>query len=183
MAEIITTEYLNYLDGEGKDSYSSVVGFANNVNRCVRFKFKSPASGASHVAIKGMFSVGDGEAIKPRWYITTSDSSHANAGADAAYHGELSISLEGGAYPGTGEADVLLLPNTTYYLWLFPQDDTYGWWYHGKEFTITTTGAAGLVRIGDGSKYASHIAHIGNGSGYDKYIPYIGNGSGWDLYS
>ena len=172
MAIITTTDFLNYYDGDSADGvYSSIVGYESGVTRCVRFKFVSPPTGASHVAIDGKLSPREGGAkIAPRWYITTSATSHANACGDAAYHGTLNMTNPDGIYRGYGEADILLLPNTTYYLWLFPQSATYDWWAHHESYTIETSGSVGVV-------------YIDNGSGWDAYIPYIDNGSGWVIMS
>jgi hypothetical protein len=184
MATIVTTDFINYSGGDSSDGvYSSIVGYEGGKTRCVRFKFKSPSVGASHVAISGKFSFGNGEKNAPRWYITTSATSHANACADAAYHGTLAMTNPDGVYRGSGEADIVLLPNTTYYLWLFPPSTTFGWWAHYESFTIETSGGAGLVYIDNGSSFDAYMVYIDNGTSWDPYIPYIDNGSSWDICS
>ena len=182
MATIVTTDFLNYKDGDSAGgAYSSIVGYENSVTRCVRFKFTSPAEGASHVSIDGKFSHGNGGWIAPRWYITTSETSHANACADAAYNGTLTMANVGGVYHGTGEADVVLLPNTTYYLWLFPPSEEFGWWTHYKEYTIETSGASGLAYIDNENSIDAYEIFIDNGDGFDRYCAFIDNGSEWEI--
>lgn len=184
MATIVTTDFLNYKDGDSAGgAYSSIVGYEDSVTRCVRFKFTSPADGASHVAISGNLSHGNGKQNAPRWYITTSATSHANACADAAYHGTLTMTNVDGADVGTGEANVFLLPNTTYYLWLFPPSEEFGWWYHEKKFTIETSGAAGLAYIDNGNSVDSYEIFIDNGDSFDRYCAFIDNGSEWEICS
>lgn len=118
-----------------------------------------------------------------RFYITTSSSSHTNAGASSGYHGTFSITLSEGVYWPTGSASVLLLPNTTYYLWCFPGSTTYGWWYWSGAATINTSGGAGLVRIDNGSSFVNAMPYIDNGSSWVQAMPYIDNGSSWVLCS
>lgn len=142
MATITTTDVLNYWGGKDYGgTITNVVGFADGGTRCVRFKFQSPATGASSVSISGDFAYAGGDTIPPRWYITTSDSSHADACSDAEYHGTISMSIVSGVYKGTGSANVALQPNTTYYLWLFPSSTIYSAWGHYGSFTITTSGS------------------------------------------
>ena len=153
--------------------------------RVVRYAFTAPAEGASGISLvfntQGLddsCTYGD---IPLRFFIGTSDSSHKNAGATAEYTGVLTLGSDGKTF--TGEADILLMPNTTYYLWVFPANDNryawYGWYRSGYTNTFTLTGGAGVTYI-DGEAYQSYI---GNGTEYELFLPYGGNGSSFDLYS
>lgn len=177
-----------YSDGGG--ATSRIVGVEGGRNRLVRYAFTTPGEGASAVSMKFYC---DGEQtgasnVPLRFYIGTSATSHANAGANSEYHGTLTKTTgkEGAVF--TGELDILLLPNTTYYLWVFPgisPTNNYGYynWYphldSGLVNTLTLSGGAGLVYI-DGEAYQ---CYIDNGSGWDLHIPFIDNGSGWDMCS
>ena len=169
----------------GKSGISSVVGYEGKTNRVARYQFTAPATGANGISFSiGHIYFGEGSKTSDiRFYITTSNSSHANAGASAAYNGKASFSLYGGIYTVTGSANILLMPNTTYYLWLFPGSTTYGWWYWNTPATLTPSGGAGLVYIDNGSKLVAAIPYVDNGSKWVQVMPYIDNGSKWVLCS
>lgn len=93
------------------------------------------------------------------------------------------MALSNGVYIGTGSASILLQPNTTYYVWVFPGSTTYGWWYWCNTMTLTTSGGAGLVYIDNGSSMVAAIPYIDNGSSWVQAMPYIDNGSSFILCS
>lgn len=169
----------------GTSGVSAVVGYESSSNRIARYSFTSPATGASSVSIRtGNCSTGGGSKTSAiHFYITTSSTSHTNAGSGSAYTGVLSMGLTDGVYIGTGSASILLLPNTTYYVWVFPGSTTYGWWYWSDTMTLTTSGGAGLVYIDNGSRMVAAIPYIDNGSSWVQAMPYIDNGSSFILCS
>ena len=183
MATITSTAKQPYAGGSTTDA-QQVVGYLNSKNNVVRYTFKTDSSGASSVSwsIPNNY-LGGGTAPALRWYITTSATSHTNAGSSAAYHGTVKVTDVGsGNYTFSGNANIVLQPNTTYYLWLFPSTTTYGYYNltQSQQATITTSGAAGLVYIDNGSGFDAYQCFIDNGSSWDQYIPYIDNGSSWD---
>lgn len=144
MAAITLNNPYYYQKGIG--GVSAVVGHeGGGSSRVVRFDFTSPSAGANHIAFSVWYGYLMGQSSqKPlRFYIGTSDSSHANAGSSAEYTGEVTVTESAEKYTFTGSADILLLPNTKYYLWIFPGDTGDGWCYYGlvpNNCTITTTG-------------------------------------------
>ena len=123
----------------GEAGQSQVVGFESLVTRVARFAFVTPPQGADTVSFEfeGV-EKGAGYDIGLRWHITADPASHANAGASAAYAGQVTLS---GRW-GRGEGQLLLLPNTTYYLWLFPGEDLWGWYYWPVKGQLTLSGAS-----------------------------------------
>lgn len=155
------------------------------INRVARYPFTTPAEGASGISLvfntDGLGNECTYGDVPIRFFIGTSDSEYANAGPNNAYTGELTMGSDGKTF--TGEADILLMPNTTYYLWLFPGHNKYYGWYgwhrDGYTNTFTLNGGAGLAYI-EGEAYQ---AYIGNGTEYELFMPYGGNGSAFDLLS
>lgn len=121
--------------------YSSVIGWESKRTRVVRFNFTTGASGATSITIKtqkGTISLQDGKSMaKLPFYVTTSDSSHANALASEGYAVTGYLTKSDGVWSGT--ANVLLKENTKYYIWFFPYDKTYGWSYWHNNDTYYTT--------------------------------------------
>ena len=155
---------------------SEVVGYESSQNRVVRYSFKAPSEGANRIKFSianitqqsGFTSVDVFDSL--RFYIGTSSTDHANGGANSEYTGAVTLTkVSGTYYSATGEADILLLPNATYYLWIFPSTTSFGWfyWYPAAE-TVETFGAAGVVEID-------------TGNGIVKAIPYIDKADGWDM--
>lgn len=163
----------------GTSGVSGVVGYESSSNRVARYSFKAPATGASSISLSGSgVSLGEGSSTAAiRYYITTSSTSHANAGSGSTYTGTLTI--KSGAV--SGSANIILLPNTTYYLWIFPGSTTYGWWYWISTMTLTTSGGAGLVYIDNGSSMVAYMPYIDTGSGWVQAMPYIDTGTEWKL--
>lgn len=180
----ITTGTSQVYEGTSTSS-TKIVGYNGGKNYVARYSFKTDSVGASKVSWEiGGNSVGGGTRPPLRWYLTTSASSHINAGASTtAYHGTVSVKNVGGYDVFSGSADTVLLPNTTYYLWVFPNTTTYGFYYLGgtDKATVTTTGAAGLVYIDNGTKFEAYQCYIDNGSSWDLYMPYVDNGSSFEL--
>lgn len=174
------------------ETTSELIGYNAGKNYVARYTFKTGSEGASSVSwlvARNSHSSATGNGGALRWYITTSSTSHINAGATTTkYHGDVTVSTNVPGHEGfdsfSGSADLVMLPNTTYYLWIFPKNAKFGCYYtHSTNAELTTSGAAGSARIGNGSVHESYQCVIGNGSSFDVYIPYEGNGSSWDLSS
>lgn len=183
----ITSSTAKMYDGTSTSSIYGV-GINDGRNRVARYTFVTDASGASSVswALANNYDSGFGTMPPLRWYIGKSSTSHIDAGAGTTtYSGNVTATLSGGAYTFSGSADIVLLPNTTYYLWIFPNTTTYGFYNlsSGEKATLETEGAAGLVYIDSGSGFQPYQVYIDNGSKFELYMPYIDNGSKFELYT
>lgn len=153
----------------------------NLVRRVARYTFTSPLEGAQNVS--STFYIGgldEGLHIPLRFYIGTSSDSHINAGSNSEYIGELIESTFEGWVTFTGNANIILIPNQTYYLWVFPASDTFGLYYWNNNYYTShmeTSGYVGVVQIDDGL----YLPCIDNGTSWDLHIPYIDNSTSWDL--
>lgn len=186
MATITTTSKVT-INGGSTSGAQQIVGINSGKNQVVRFTFTTDSNGASSVSWSlPNNSKGAGTAPALRWYIGTDPNSHLNAGASTTvYNGNVSVSNDGyGNLTFSGSANMVLVPNTIYYLWIFPGTTTYGFYYltENQQATLTTSGGAGVVYIDNGSSWDLYQCYIDNGSGWDLYIPYIDNGSSWDIY-
>jgi len=100
------------------------VGWIDGLSRVFGCSFKTGEKGANFISFGFGYHNKHGN-IPLRFYIGTSSTSHANAGKDSPYTGEVEMVVQTsgqytGLYASIGEANMLLLPNTTYYLWIFP---------------------------------------------------------------
>lgn len=172
---------------KGSTATSRVVGIESKSNRLVRYTFTAPGGGALK-ALMTFYTNGDrigNHDVPLRFYIGTDPTSHVNAGPDSEYHGTLTKTKSTKGAVFTGELDILLLPDTTYYLWIFPgvnTTDYYGYysWYppdSDLKNTLTLSGGAGLVLI----NRVVHQAYIDDGSQLHLYLPFVDNGVDWDL--
>lgn len=129
---------------KGKSGYSVVVGYEDKSRRVGRYKFTAPSTGATSVSFAFYSSGrGAGNHIPIKFYIGTDPDSHANAGPDSTATGTLTLGDDWLTF--TGSADILLIPNQIYYLWIFPGADTFGWYWASRAnytSTLTTHGAA-----------------------------------------
>ena len=112
---------------------SAVIGYEGGANRVARYSFVSPSTGASSVslAVTGFYYLGAdaGGGARPttfRFYIGLDPDSHVNAGANTECSGFLyaDTTYKDDFY---GSADVVLLPDQVYYLFIFPDTTKYGW--------------------------------------------------------
>ena len=111
---------------DGSTTSGKLIGYSGSVNRVVRYQFTTGADGAQQISFsfKGPASPsGSTTAATINWYVTTSSTSHISAGKDAVKNGTCAASYNSSTYAFTisvtgGAAK--LLPNTTYYLYLFP---------------------------------------------------------------
>lgn len=150
MATIQLTDVLFYRNGVS--GVTRIVGNETGTKagrRVARYTFTAPASGASEESLTfHIGGVSDGAAIPVRFYIGTDPDSHANAGTESPYTGELTIS--GDWMKFTGKANALLLPGKTYYLWVFPATDTFGYYAWGRQnytSTMELSGAAAALNV------------------------------------
>lgn len=143
MATIKLTNATYYRNGVS--GATSVVGVESTYNRVVRYNLAAPTTGASRVALKFTdISQGNGTMPTTLWFfIGTDPNSHANAGAGYAYTGTLTRETILGLYTFSGSADVIINPNTTYYVWVFPATTTFGWLaWPGDNGTAETYGGS-----------------------------------------
>jgi hypothetical protein len=127
----------------GKAGASVVVGYEGERRRCARYEFTVPVPGASSITaqINGPHFVEDGGREAPvRFYIGTDPDSHVNAGPDSPYTGVATVDSDKRTV--TLAADIILVPDKTYYLWFFPSVDYWGWYYWSRNCTITTYGGS-----------------------------------------
>ena len=143
MATIKLTNATYYRNGVS--GATSVVGYESSYNRVVRYNLTPPTTGANRISVK-FTDVAKGNGTVPttlRFYIGTDPNSHANAGAGSAYTGTLTSTYSMGLYTFSGSADVIINPNTTYYVWVFPSTTTFGWLeWPGDNGTAETSGGS-----------------------------------------
>lgn len=170
--ELESTVAVFYKDG--KKVSSRVVGVESKVNRVARYSLTAPAEGANHIDIT-FYSNGlsAGSKIPVRFFIGTDETSHANAGADAEYTGELTLASDGETF--TGAADILLLPGVTYYVWFFPGSTAYGYysWYGSGVSTLVTSGGAGLAKVKQNGELVSYQFYAKKDGTVNLYLPYV----------
>ena len=129
------------------------VGRINGLNRVARYSFTAPATGASSVELKfaGMWFDQGTQPTSFNFYIDTDPYEYTNAGATDPSTGKVTVASNGTEF--TGSANVLLLPNTTYYLFVFPATATYGLYYwegtaamsvEGGSYSVPTLSASSV---------------------------------------
>ena len=134
----------------GEPGVSTVVGYESESTRVVRYTIQAPPEGAQSVRLTFYTAGRRGEYSKHipiRFFIGTDPDSHANAGADAEYLGQLILGDDFLTF--TGSAEIILLPNQTYYVWAFPGENTAGWYYweYSPVHTMETFGTAFLIPV------------------------------------
>lgn len=150
------------------------------IRRVARYTIQAPAEGASQVSLAFTANAfGDGSYIKLRFYIGTDPGSHVNAGADAAYTGE--FTMDATYLKFTADAAVRLLPNVTYYLWIVPAVDTYGWyhWPNGINSEMNADGSAGAVQICINGEMTTAIPRIYSGGEWKYPSPRVFIDGAW----
>lgn len=141
MSNITLSQPVFYKAGVG--GVSAVVGYESHSNRVARYSFTAPDMGASAVSLA---FVGNwpGNGTMPNslgFYIGTAPDSHIDAGEGSPYTGTLTRQTD--SYTFTGSEQVLLLPGVNYYLWIFPQSTTFGWFQWSRDgAAMTVSGAA-----------------------------------------
>lgn len=148
MSQITLTDPVFYKNGV--PGQSKVAGFESGVTRVARYTFLAPQTGATSLqfSLDGT-SKGAGLDIPLRFAISTDPDSHCNAGANSPYTGVATLTLS--SHLAQGQAEVRLTPGVTYYLWLFPGENVWGWYYVPASGTVTTSGfAEGVATVEDG---------------------------------
>lgn len=173
------TEYEFFRNSEA--GVSELIGWDLDRIRLVRYKFTSPVGGANHIAIsKDRIKVRNGKPIGLKFFISTSPDLYLTLPTDYASVGwELPSEKSGDSYTFTGAVDVVLLPNTDYYLYIFPgefADSSNYWWDYWKTITVELSGAAGLVRIKVGGTELLTTPIVKNGDSFVQLAATIKNG-------
>ena len=189
MATITCTAREYFKSGEAVSA--ELVGYQSaSIQNVVRYTFTTDATGASGISMavaSGTYaSLGGGSANNLRFKITTSATSHTGANASSDYDGVVTMTYDGGLYvPSISATNVLLLPNTTYYLYIFTGSTAKSWYYWSipaNKVTVTTSGGAGIAPIYNGKTWDDYMCYIYNGSKWELYLPYVYSGSAWALY-
>ena len=174
----------------GKGATSRVVGNdyqdGSIINRIARYTFTTPAEGANHFSfLIHTNGLGDGNKCPLRFFVGTDPTSHINAWDTSEYTGEATISSNNKIV--TGEADIILMPNTTYYLFIFPgSKSVYGWysWYSLDNINnFTFTGGAGVsyIKAADGT-VNGYQWYVRTADGWKLMLPYIKKPEGFTLF-
>lgn len=193
MANIDLSEVTFYING--RSNASTVVGndWENNAvaSRVARYTIVPPAEGA--MGLKLYFKStrhGGGEQAKKiniRYFIGISDSSHVNAGPSYEYTGE--FEFDSTTLVFTAETDMMLLPGQTYYLWLFPASNDFGWYYWSDEpgssvtheASMESLGGIGVVYIKGDTDYEPYQIYIYGDNGWEQHMVYGRDDSEWNL--
>lgn len=147
---ITTTEREFYANGVAKASALAGYETGPKRNRVVRYAFTVPAEGISSLSFAASPLVNYASAATGElsFYITTSPTSHINAGAGFASYGALNITFNGTNYELAAPTTAInLAPNTTAYIYIFPNTTNYFLWNFGRIEALTITAAAGSSRI------------------------------------
>lgn len=110
-----------------------------------RFAFTTPATGATSISFStGSYSAvgqtGSGSLQNFRFSVTTDSTAYINRTSASGFP----VAVDAGAniMASNGPASVQLLPNTTYYLWIYPAESRYGVWKI-TSVSVTLSGAYG----------------------------------------
>jgi len=147
---ITCTDYAFYRGG--RTPLGPYVGYepGSGVASVARFKFRTGAAGASHIQFKSnnatahYVTPGDYDAystiVDLRWIITTSPTGYEGYLGNAGY----ACTYSNGYWVG-GDEDMGLLPNTDYYVWIFPNFKwTICMWDIGYTLNISLDGTYGV---------------------------------------
>ena len=184
-------EYEFYINGtSGASQIVGNDGDGTSKPRVVRYTFTTPAEGANSISFSkgtiGAFNSSSSTSEELRFYITDDPDDYVKADATYSYHGKIVMSTSGEPYTATGSvSNLILLPGKVYYLFIFPAYTSFGcWnWNYPDVITLTLSGAAGLVRIHNGTKFVNALPYIHNGSKWQLAIPHVHNGSTWKISS
>lgn len=147
---ITTTGRTMYRGGALNNSYQIGYEASTGMSRVIRYSFTTPADGVSKLSFVGAH-LAHGASYSwsgLSWYVTTSPTSHLNAGPGTVSHGTLTISGNGKDYDiSTGEAAVNLPANTEAYIYIFPNNANYFLWNFVNVTSLSITTAAGSSTI------------------------------------
>lgn len=139
-----------YRGGALNNSYQIGYEASTGMSRVIRYSFTTPADGVSKLSFTGAH-LAHGASYSwsgLSWYVTTSPTSHLNAGPGTVSHGTLTISGNGKDYDiSTGEAAVNLPANTEAYIYIFPNNANYFLWNFVNVTSLNITTAAGSSTI------------------------------------
>lgn len=178
---------------KGASGASQIVGNSGDGTanpRVVRYTFTTPAEGASEISFSkyriSAYSDSSSTSEKLRFYISDDPDAYKKADATYTYHGTLELTAGDGWYTAEGSAsNLILLPNTTYYLFIFPGHTSFGLWYwnYPADISLTLSGAAGIawICIAEDCAVILHVIYI-QGE-WKLVIPYIWDGQMWKLCS
>lgn len=176
----------------GSTTDSKIIGYSYSTIRTVRYQFTTGSDGATSInfEFKGPTTpTGDSTSASINWYVTTSDMSHASAGASATKNGTCSATYDSNKYVwtiGVSNGSVYLLPNTTYYLWLFPNHSS-----NNHYLTINSEWATSMSITLDG-ECKPYTLTLNKGSGTNLVVdlysspfrdPFSGFSSGATIYT
>lgn len=145
-----TTGRTMYRGGVSNNSYQIGYEASTGMSRVIRYAFTTPADGVSKLSFTAAhLAHGASYAWSGlSWYVTTSPTSHLNAGPGTVSHGTLTISGNGSDYDiSTGEATVNLPANTEAYIYIFPNNANYFLWNFVNVTSLSITTAAGSSTI------------------------------------
>lgn len=192
MATLKTTARVFFQNGASANS--NLVGYISGVSYVVRYTFSTDdiQAGASSIRVDVPASPTTsndwglvGSLPTLRFKVTTSATSHVGAGPSTAdYDGVVSFVSYGGTYylsiPTT---NIVLLPGSTYYLYVFAGSTAGGYFYNRQTLIeLETSGGAGIVLIYNGKTWDTYQCYIYTGSKWELFLPYIYTGSAWALY-
>lgn len=147
---VTTTGHTMYRGGASNNSYQIGYEASTGMSRVIRYSFTTPADGVSKLSFTGAH-LAHGASYSwsgLNWYVTTSPTSHLNAGPGTVSHGTLTITGNGKDYDiSTGEAAVNLPANTEAYIYIFPNNANYFLWNFVNVTSLSITTAAGSSTI------------------------------------
>lgn len=147
---VTTTGRTMYRGGAWNNSYQIGYEASTGMSRVIRYSFTTPADGVSKLSFTGAH-LAHGASYSwsgLNWYVTTSPTSHLNAGPGTVSHGTLIIAGNGKDYDiSTGEAAVNLPANTEAYIYIFPNNTNYFLWNFVNVTSLSITTAAGSSTI------------------------------------
>ena len=147
---VTTTGRTMYRGGASNNSYQIGYEASTGMSRVIRYSFTTPADGVSKLSFVGAH-LAHGASYSwsgLSWYVTTSPTSHLNAGPGTVSHGTLMITGNGKDYDiSTGEAAVNLPANTEAYIYIFPNNANYFLWNFVNVTSLSITTAAGSSTI------------------------------------
>lgn len=155
MAELSLT-YENYKNGTS--GVSKIVGYESGGNRIVRMAFTTPSTGATSLYFDILLTAPAGERQAGINYkLTDKSTGWESAGADSENDGSLELEFNGSNWHGfIKNIPVKLLPNKTYYLWIFPKTTTYGYFaYLEDRNVLSVDGEYNEYSLSLSSTYAS----------------------------
>lgn len=139
-----------YRGGALNNSYQIGYEASTGMSRVIRYSFTTPADGVSKLSFTGAH-LAHGASYSwsgLSWYVTTSPTSHLNAGPGTVSHGTLTITGNGKDYDiSAAEAAVNLPANTEAYIYIFPNNTNYFLWNFVNVTSLSITTAAGSSTI------------------------------------